>query len=119
MLRVLGKHDCSTMLSRWHKSTGAAADHYFRRLILGGLASAGELRSPPAAARAKRLHGERAPPVDLSSVISLPFSRIADLVALDVPVLYRPTSDTFRCDGILMPAASDRKTPIRCLECST
>jgi hypothetical protein len=68
---------------------------------------------------AKRLDGTPAPAVDLRCGYALPFTRVADLVARDVPVLYRPTTKIFACDGVLMPAATDDKGSILLLECST
>ncbi len=42
------------------------------------------------------------------------------MVTRDVPVLYRPTSGSYACDGVLMPAATDGdKGKILLIECST
>lgn len=69
---------------------------------------------------AKLLDGSRAPgTLDLRCRYALPFTRLEDLVAGDGPVLYRPTSGIFPCDGILMPAARHGTRKIFLIECST
>ena len=42
---------------------------------------------------------------DLSCSYSLPFYDLNEVVAQDVPVLYRPIDTNYTCDAILMPAA--------------
>ena len=60
-----------------------------------------------------------APLVDVNCSYALPFTSMADLVARDEPVLYRPTSGIFACDGIVMPAADSEAGEILLIECST
>ena len=54
----------------------------------------------------------------LRSSYTLPFRKLEEVVPRDTPVLYRPSSGTYPCDGILMPAAGDSKSAVIVLECS-
>ena len=67
----------------------------------------------------KLLSGEESDSLHLRSSYALPFDVLDEVVPRESPVLYRPLSLTFPCDGILMPAADDAKGVIIILECST
>jgi hypothetical protein len=66
----------------------------------------------------KSLDGNPAGALSLCSDCALPFDSLDEVVPRDVAVLYRPTSLTFPCDGILMPAAGDTESAIIVVECS-
>jgi hypothetical protein len=67
----------------------------------------------------KLLDGTKSREIRLQSFYALPFNSLDELMPREVPVLYCPLSLTFRCDGILMPAASDTDGAIIIVECST
>ena len=67
----------------------------------------------------KLLSGQASDALHLRSSYALPFDLLGEVVLRDVPVLYRPVSLTFPCDGILMPAIDDAEGAIIVLECST
>lgn len=67
----------------------------------------------------KLLDGRPAAALDLRCSYSLPFGELDEVVAREVPVLYRPRSGTFACDAIRMPAADDSSGKITIIESST
>ena len=71
----------------------------------------------------KRLDGSPGPALQLQCQYSLPFKELEEVVPRDVPVLYRPLSGTYPCDGILMPPAEGEdgsaSGEIILVECST
>jgi len=67
----------------------------------------------------KLLDGHSGPALQLRCDYSLPFQTLAEVVPRDVPILYRPNSDIYPCDGILMPAEGDQSGAIILIECST
>ena len=67
----------------------------------------------------KLLDGEECDSLHLRGSYALPFSALNEVVPRESPVLYRPLSLTFPCDGILMPAAGDKESAIVIVECST
>ena len=67
----------------------------------------------------KLLDGTPAERLELQCGYSLPFSNLSEVIARDVPVLYRPISLTYPCDGIRMPAVDDPDGKVCFIECST
>ena len=67
----------------------------------------------------KLLDGQESLALHLRSSYALPFKVLDEVVPRESPVLYRPLSLTFPCDGILMPAADDAEGVIIVLESST
>ena len=68
---------------------------------------------------AKLLDGQESLALRLRSSYALPFAGLDEVVPRELPVLYRPLSLTYCCDGILMPAADDEEGIIVILESST
>ena len=71
----------------------------------------------------KLLDGSPGPALQLKCEYSLPFKELEEVVPRDVPVLYRPLSGNYPCDGILMPQAEGEdgsaSGEIILVECST
>lgn len=68
---------------------------------------------------AKLLCGRHSAALSLRVSHSLIFSQIDEVVPREMPVLYQPTTLTYPCDGIIMPAIGDAQGAIIILECST
>ena len=66
----------------------------------------------------KLLDGTHGDALHLRSSYVLPFVELDEVVPREAPVLYRPISLTYSCDGILMPAADDNESVVIVLECS-
>ena len=67
----------------------------------------------------KLLCGRHSAALSLRVSHSLIFSQIDEVVPREMPVLYQPTTLTYPCDGIIMPAIGDAQGAIVILECST
>ena len=115
ILRVMASHALESATPLLSISNGSERGYELERQFLGRVDGFTYENGVPT----KLLDGSPAPAVDLRCGYALPFTRVADLVARDVPVLYRPTSRIFACDGVLMPAATDVKGKIWLIECST
>ena len=115
ILRVMASHARESATPLSSITNGSERGYELERQLLGRVDGFNYDNGVPA----KLLDGAPAPAVDLRCSYALPFSRVADLVARDVPVLYRPTTRIFACDGVLMPAATDVDGKILLIECST
>ena len=115
ILRVMASHALESATPLSSISNGSERGYELERQFLGRVDGFNYDNGVPT----KLLDGSPAPAVDLRCGYALPFARVADLVARDVPVLYRPTTRIFACDGILMPAATDVEGKIWLIECST
>ena len=68
---------------------------------------------------AKLLNGHPGTGLTLRSFVTQPFDALSEVVPREVPVLYRPLSLTYPCDGILVPTEEDEDNRIIVIECST
>lgn len=114
LLHVVNAHTLSARKPLSSISDGAERGYELQRQVLARL----DGFDSPSGVPTKLLDGTPAPSLDLRCSYSLPFSDDKEVVARDVPVLYRPVDPNYPCDAILMPAASDATARICFIECS-
>lgn len=94
--------------------SGVARGIELEAQVLAALDSVELLQGVPS----KLLDGSIAPRIELRCGYSLPFTKLSEVVARDVPVLYRPNNPNYPCDAIRMPADDDPDGKVCLLECS-
>jgi hypothetical protein len=114
ILRALGEHSLSIARPLSSITDGVVRGLEFERQVnarLDGFVN-------PQGVPTKLLDGSPAPAVDLRCAFSLPFHKLTEVLPRSERVLYRPTSKTYGCDAILMPAEDDDKGIIYIIESS-
>jgi len=115
ILRVTASYESATRKPLSSISDGLERGFELKRQVLARLDGFAYRHGVPA----KLLNGSLAPVLDLNCAYSLPFTHLSEVVEREVPILYRPTSSTYSCDAIRMPAANDRSGSVCFIECST
>ena len=115
LLRVTSAYGNATRSQLSTMSDGRERGLELERQVLASLDSFLSTHGVPS----KLLNGMPSDALNMPCNYSLPFELLSEVVALDVPVLYRPIDLTYPCDGILMPASSDAGGAVHILECST
>ena len=115
LLRVTSAYGNATRLQLSTISDGRQRGFELERQVLANLDGFLSTHGVPS----KLLDGMPSDALNMPCSYSLPFKLLDEVIALDVPVLYRPIDLTYPCDGVLMPASSDAGGAVHILECST
>jgi hypothetical protein len=114
LLRVASAHNLVTRVRTSSIADGRQRGFELERQVLARLDGFKSTHGVPC----KLLDGTPTAAVDISCSYSLPFRDLKEVVEQDVPVLFCPTSGTFDCDAILMPAAGSGGV-VYVIECSS
>jgi hypothetical protein len=112
LFRVISTHVKRHAKPLWLISNGTKRGYQLEAQVLAALEHFN--KSVPS----KLLNGKPGALLPLRSDYSLPFTKLAEVTLRDHHVLYRPLSDKYPCDGIIMPPVDEPNGRIYLVECS-